>query len=355
MKDRGRSPVRVAERGEGRVLVTRPPIERFAVIRHEIESGRYPNKRSLAEKLEVSEKTIQRDLDFARDRLGWPLAYHPQKYGWYATGPLEDLPVLEVTEGELLAVAVGWKAVESFRGTPWEGKLRKAFEKISPMLPDTLSVKLEGVGELISIRNAGVGKIEDAESFAELSRAVAESRVVRFRYRKRDSRVFEKRIVEPYHLTYSQGAWYVLAMDRKRAAQRTFLVGRMKDVEVLEDTFERPADFSAADLLKDSFGIFNDAARPAGRRRSVEVRLQFTGLAARLVSERDWHGSQEIVSKGMGNEVVIKFRLSGTEEIERWILSWGDEVEVLAPMALRRRVADIGRRVTEVNGDGLVR
>ena len=67
-------------------------IERMCALRKLIAEGKHPNCRTMAEKLEVSPKTVQRDLDFMRDRMGLPIAYDQAKFGFAFTAPVTEFP-----------------------------------------------------------------------------------------------------------------------------------------------------------------------------------------------------------------------------------------------------------------------
>ena len=62
-----------------------------------------------------------------------------------------------------------------------------------------------------------------------------------------------------------------------------------------------------------------------------------------LVRERMWHHSQKIKELRDGG-LELQLRLGSLEEIERWILSWGDQAEVLEPARLQQRLAEVGRK-----------
>jgi predicted DNA-binding transcriptional regulator YafY len=68
-----------------RLALSRPPLERMALIHGELLAGKYPNSQTLAQMLEVSPKSIQRDIDFMRDRLRLPIEYDPRAWGFYYT------------------------------------------------------------------------------------------------------------------------------------------------------------------------------------------------------------------------------------------------------------------------------
>ena len=90
------------------------------------------------------------------------------------------------------------------------------------------------------------------------------------------------------------------------------------------------ADFSIAKHLGDSFGVFKGKARH-------RVRIHFDAFAARLVSERQWQPSQKMQPLP-GGELELNMELGSLEEIERWVLNWGEHATVLEPADLKRRI-----------------
>src|SRR5512140_310324 len=89
---------------------SRPPLERMMRIHRAILSGSYPNATSLAADLEVCTKSVHRDLEFMRDRLGLPLEYDGTHVGFHYTQEVTSFPTLQITEGELFALLVAEKA-----------------------------------------------------------------------------------------------------------------------------------------------------------------------------------------------------------------------------------------------------
>ena len=120
-------------------LHSRPPMERMLRIHQAIQSRRFPNATDLADQLEVSKKSIHRDVEFMRDRLDLPIEYDPVKYGYYYTEEVSGFPTFTVTEGEMVALLVAEKALQQYRGTTFEKPLLSAFQKIEEALPDTIS------------------------------------------------------------------------------------------------------------------------------------------------------------------------------------------------------------------------
>jgi len=304
---------------------SRPPLERMMQIHARLKDRHFPNARKVAEQLEVSPKTIQRDIDFMRYRLGLPIEYDPLRFGFYYSEPVASFPSIEVSEGEITALFVAQKALAQYKGTPFEQPLRTAFRKITDGLTDRVSFSWSDLDNVISFRSAGASPA-DLELFEDVSKAVLRSVEISFKYRKLRGRDFELRLVRPYHLASIENQWYLFGHDLERGQLRTFALPRMRDVRLTSKRFHRPADFSIGKILRGSFGAHSG-------KKKYRLKLQFDPFAARLVAERTWHESQRIEQKRDGS-IILELALTGLEEIERWILSWGSHVRVLAPAEL---------------------
>src|SRR5215472_17362856 len=121
---------------------TRPPLQRMLHIHQSIQTGTYPNASVLALELEVSTKSIHRDLDFMRDRLELPLEFDRTRRGYFYTEQVNAFPTVQITEGELFALLVAEKALQQYRGTSFERPLLSAIRKMQESLPETISLDL---------------------------------------------------------------------------------------------------------------------------------------------------------------------------------------------------------------------
>ena len=298
-------------------------------IHGQLKAGDFPNCRKIADDLEVSSKTIQRDIDFMRDRLGLPIDYDPLRFGFYYTEDVEAFPTIEVSEGEVAALFVAQKALAQYKGTPFERPLRSAFRKIADSLKDRVSFSWSDLEEAISFHSAGAS-VADLELFEKVSQAVLRSVELEFEYRKLNSKGYEPRRVRPLHIASLENQWYVFAEDLERKDLRTFALPRMRNVRLTNTTFRRPANFSISKVLSGSFGVFEGG-------KKHRIKLQFDAFAGRLVSERTWHESQKFREAKDGS-ATLELELGSLEEIQRWVLSWGSHVRVLGPDELRERV-----------------
>jgi proteasome accessory factor B len=169
-----------------------------------------------------------------------------------------------------------------------------------------------------------------------LTQAWAERRVVELTYDpstydpQRAARTARVRpyLIEPSTETH---ALYLIGWDETRGAIRTFKLERIRRLAVTADVFEAPPDGVIEEALERAWGIIADQGE-------VEVVLRFDRTVASRVAETTWHPTQALVREPDG-ALTWRATVSGTIEIRAWILSWGPDVEVVAPPALRAEVA----------------
>ena len=314
-------------------------------IHEELQSLNPTNCKRLAQKLEVSPRTVQRDIDFMRDQLGLPIEYEPAQHVFRYTREVVQFPTMKISEGELVALSVARQALTQYHGTPFEKPLRDAFEKLTAGLRDQIQFAWgSNLSESISFRAVGQS-VGDLSIFEIASEGVLRREELAFAYRKLGSDREEKRCVQPLHLACIDNQWYLFGFDLDRSGNvRTFALTRMRELRNTGRTFSRPKHFSLDEHLADSFGVFSSSA-PAG------VRLRFDAFAGRLICERTWHASQTIETRADG-AIELTMHVGPSPEVERWILGWGDHVEVLEPPQLRESIARTAGSVSRLYSKG---
>lgn len=308
---------------------SRPPIERMLRIHEELRRGAFTNCSKLARALEVSRKTIVRDVAFMRDRLELPIEFDSRINAYRYTHPVSAFPTVQVSEGELLALLVARKALEQYRGTPFHRQLEVSFEKLTGGLKDRISFSPADELQSVSFKNVGLGKA-DLAVFNALSGATLRQQEIEFDYRKPGEKKSERRRVHPYHLAHRENLWYLVGFDSERRALRTFAVPRLTNPHVLTTTFVRPPDFSPEKFFANALGVL-------GGDRDYRFVIRFSVGVADRVREREWHESQELRDLPDGR-LELSLRLGALPEVERWVLTWGADAEVVHPKELRHRL-----------------
>ena len=324
-------------RNQSRSL-SRPPLERMMHIHKAIASGNFPNASRLARELEVSTKSVHRDLEFMRDRLNLPLEFDVSRNGYSYTEEVGAFPTLQISEGELFALLVAEKALHQYRGTSFEKPLASAFKKMASSLPDTVSLNLAEWEQTISFRMTAE-PIVNLEVFDALARAVAGRRQLRLSYRKPGRRECEERVVDPYQLANVNGEWYLFAWCHLRKDLRTFVPARIQKVEETGQKFDCPKRFSLEKRLQDSFGVISGSG-------TFDVVIRFNEWVADYIREKRWHESQELIELPDGG-VELRLKLSSLTEVERWILGWGGQAVAVAPPQLVQAMREAAQRILD--------
>lgn len=142
-----------------------------------------------------------------------------------------------------------------------------------------------------------------------------------------------KRLVEPYALKEFKGRWYLLARDKKDERIKTFALDRMATLTVTKKRFDYPANFDPLEQFSNCFGII----APYESQVTDEVVLSLSELQYKYVKSFPLHHSQRDVESEEGT-FVISLYLCINHDIEMELLSYGEEVEVLEPSYLRRKI-----------------
>ncbi len=185
---------------------------------------------ALAEKLEVSERTIYRDI---RDLVlsGTPIDGEPGV--GYALASSYDLPPLMFDESEIEALVLGARVVKSFADAELARASESALSKVESVLPRSLGKKLDET-RLYSQSDAGLSV---SDRLLPVRLALAQRRKLELSYRRQDG-VASRRVVRPLAAFFWGPTWTLTAWCELREDFRTFRVDRIEKIELLEVTFE---------------------------------------------------------------------------------------------------------------------
>jgi len=288
----------------------------------------------IARRIDVSPRTVYRDLKAIDEEIG--VAVWSEDGKWGVVGD-EFLPPLKLTLTEAMAVVLSARLMVRY-ADKYDPDLAAAFEKLEEVLPRPLAEHVERTLDVLAQHPRDSAF---SERVHRLTRAWAERRVVALEYepaRYAPDATARRAVVRPYLIEPSlqTHALYLIGWDETRDALRTFKVERIRDVALTPRTFELPEGDGVEGAIRRAWDIIAD--QPA-----TEVVVRFSPAVAARVQEATWHPTQKVEVGGDG-WLTWRATVAGTIEIRLWILSWGDDVEVLAPEALRIDVASTHRR-----------
>ncbi|MFI6576112.1 helix-turn-helix transcriptional regulator [Nocardiopsis sp. NPDC050513] len=179
----------------------------------------------LADRLDVSPRTIRRDVDRLRE-LGYPIQATMGTGGGYQLGAGAALPPLLLDDDEAVAVAVGLRTAAQGGVSGIEETSVRALAKLLQVLPSRLRRRVDALGSFTVPMPSG-GPTVDADTLALIASACRDSERLRFDYERHDGSP-SRRIVEPLRLVARGRRWYLVAWDNDRDDWRTFRVDRMR-------------------------------------------------------------------------------------------------------------------------------
>lgn len=289
----------------------------------------------MADHCGVDRRTIYRDLGSLHE-AGVPVWEDQGRYGIERDSYLSTVR-LNLNEAVALFFAARLLFHHSDEHNP---HVVSALSKLAAGVPDTsISANIARLADLIRSRPLRSDYVRVLEL---TTRAWADRRRLQISYQAANGEL-TRRVICPYVLEVSRSepASYVIAHDDLRGALRTFKLERVAAAEILESVYVIPPEFDAYAQFAHAWGVIDDLA--------VTVRLRFSAAAARRVKESVWHHSQRVSDTPDGGCELILL-VGGTREIRSWVLSWGAEVEVLEPAALREDVAGHARRMAVLYG-----
>jgi len=193
--------------------------------------GRSPNWMSasaLADRFEVSTRTIERDLS-ALQQAGVPISATPGRRGGYALDTVHTLPPLNLTPGEVAAIAT---ALSANGATPFNTAGRSALRKILAVLRDVDADRARALAERIYLYDDK--RLARPRPPLAVEDAILEGRVVTLSYVDRRGTVSD-RTVEPLAVVGDAPYWYLWGWCRLREAPRAFRVDRIRGAVMHEE------------------------------------------------------------------------------------------------------------------------
>jgi predicted DNA-binding transcriptional regulator YafY len=300
------------------------------------------NAGALAAELEVSPRTVHRDLKVL-GLAGVPCDYDREK-GYYVLQGDYRFAVAGLTDDELLgqataAVLTGAKGLDLGAGAePTTRKLRATSREKGRTL-------LEDAGRIMAVLDLKLADHEaHRDTFRTIQTALIERKCLEGTYVSPYQPVEKRLLLLPYRLCLVKQAWYLIARPEGSVHPVTYRVARFRSLEKLDATADVPEDFDLRAYFGNAWAVYRGE-------RSYEVEVRFVREAATLVIETTWHHTQQI-QHHEDESVTLSFRVDGLEEIARWLLGWSGWAEIVRPPELRGIVVEQLRKALALNGAG---
>lgn len=241
---------------------------------------------------------------------------------------------MRFTAAELSGLYLACEAVQRLSGLPGSSTLTSAMDRIAGVLEEG-TVPRDLIRKSVEFHPSTPW----LETVADLSRACEQCRVVEMEYYTYGRDDFSRRRVHPLSLEFGMGNWYLRAWDGRSGEIRVFRVDRIKDMSVSGEKFEPPPEEERGKPSPGPYG-----ATASGE---IEVRLRFSPALARWAQEQPIFSQAEMVR----GRLVCTIRTDNLSWLERELLKYGTEVEILSPPELKDRLRTRIKNLLDVYGE----
>jgi predicted DNA-binding transcriptional regulator YafY len=289
--------------------------------------------RALAAELEVSERTVYRDVD-ALSAAGVPVYAERGAQGGIALAAGYRRALTQFGDDEIRALFISGSNPLVDLGLGVERE--RALEKLSGALSDVQRKAVAKSRGRIHLDQRRWNQADQPlEHLAVLRRAVWDDRQVTLQYRDRQAKITE-RTIDPLGLVAKAGVWYLVA--RSGAEYRTFRAERILGVTASATTFERPRDFDLDTYWRNWIANLEEGAR----RVPVVVSVHADALDAVM---RYWEA--RVLNEPSGDAVSVRVVFPSEDVALHQLIAWGTRARLMEPLALRDELLARARSIVE--------
>ena len=305
-------------------------IVRILALLRVLGQGRKPTVHELAAEFRTRRETIYRDLRVLQD-AGYPIT--GDERGRLSRPRLISSSVPDIRFSALELDALLLAVAQAQAALPNTESLASAALKLKALAEPAQDAATPGLDEMFDTWTCGWKDYRAHEGrIALLIEAILRKRRCTVEYRtpsRLESKTYD---FDPYRLLFVGGGLYVVGRVPKHAGTVTLAIDRLVSAMLSKTGFEVDPAFDPKRCREDAFGV--------SWQDPVDIVLRFRADQAPYVRERVWHPSQKLTDLPDGG-VQLAFRAGGPFEIRRWILGWGDAVEVISPEELRNEVKQL--------------
>jgi proteasome accessory factor B len=308
-----------------------------------LQSGRCYTANELAEELQISRRTVFRDLN-ALELAHIPYYYDPQRQG-YRISRHFFLPPVNLSLSEAMALLVLSGRLDHQANVPLLSEGAQAAAKLESILPQAIRDHTGSLLDRLSVRLGPLAEHDSADhDFNTLTDAIARHLVCTMHYQSFHEGKTIRVEVHPLRLVFMHRAWYLLAWTPTEKAIRTYKLIRIETLTVGQRTFSTRREKELNDHFGQAWSMI-----PEGKVHRVH--LHFKKKVAGNVAEVLWHSSQRFEWNDDGSAEMF-VEVDGLGEISWWVLGYGDQVKVVSPKPLADRVCAIARSVVQQYSEG---
>jgi predicted DNA-binding transcriptional regulator YafY len=313
-------------------------IDRLSAILIQLQGKKVVKAYEIAERFNISLRTVYRDVK-ALQESGVPIGAEAGT-GYYIVEGYHLPPVMFNRE-EAAALLTGEKLMEHFSDRSNRQQFSSAMQKIRAVLRGSEKDFLEVLDENIAVlKNRSPQEDEFPNRFlTDIQQALGKQQVLQMEYRSAQNSEFTKRNVEPIGIYHSNNTWYLIAWCQLRGDYRNFRTDRIRNMQVSSTSYDKSRHISLQQYLE------RHHSEPVPE-HTFKVRFSLS-MARYLGNQKYYYG---LVEEKICDNNQVEYTFMNNYPLEyfaRWVLMWGNDVEILSPDDLLVRMKELARELKE--------
>jgi len=285
-------------------------IRRYTLIIEKLRYNQYPSFREIKSHLfnigfEISDRTIQRDIEQIRFEFGVEIMYDRFKNGYF------------IDYEKSINIESFFKFLE--------------IVNTAELLTESLSESKETLNYILF---EDQGFLQGLEHLKALLQAIKEKRIISFSHYNFSTEITKQFTIEPYLLREYQGRWYIWGMDKKLKADRMFGIERISNLKVSTKTFKPKKSIKPIEYFENIVGV------NYSNQETEKIVLSFTHTQGKYIKSLPMHKSQNILIDNE-DELRIELEIVPNYEFMQKVLMHNSKVKVLEPKWLVKDIKDM--------------
>lgn len=291
---------------------------------------------------DICDSTIEKDMRAMRDEFDAPIKYSKLDKGYFYEDPEYSIDNIPLSEDDIEAIRFASKTLMQFRDVGLFKQFGFAIDKIFDRVNISSNPMEDSVDNFVQFETVQ-DEVRGNEMLPLFLKAIKEKQVTRFDYTSFINEKTKSRQVLPLLLKEYRNRWYLIcfAMDKEKVI--TFGLDRISNLELTEENYYTTIDFNPDHYFKNSIGITANESKP------VNVVFKIDKIGSKYIQSQPLHSSQILVKEGVSKN-TFSLTVIVSEELKRTLMSYGPQIEVIKPKALRAEIRNAILAMHEIYG-----
>lgn len=289
----------------------------------------------------ICDSTIEKDLFAMRMEHDAPIKYSKREKGYFYENETYSIDNIPLSEDDIDAIKFATQTLMQFKDVSMFKQFGFAIDKIFDRVHISSNPAEASVENYVQFES--VPETIGTEFLAPILKAIKEKLIITFDYTSFISEKTKNRKVLPLLLKEYRNRWYLICYVESKSKIITFGLDRITNLIVSDNYFTTPVDFNSDTYFKNTIGITSSYTTPD------KIIFKLDAIGSKYLESQPIHHSQKLIKKGKKRN-TYQINVIQSEELKRFFLSYGKQIEVIEPRDLRESLKNEIIEMSELYG-----